>query len=121
MATLRCDAPSGDVTGVTSNDVRGAGEQHSWSGSQIKRVLNQLSIMLKLGRITRFDTYNHSSALLIFCILINTKFSCLRTLLLFFLCEKHDLNEVINFVNDASRKQYSVSNMNMASSPHMVR
>ncbi len=49
MATLRCDAPNGDVTGLMSNDARGAAGQHALSGGQIKRVLNQLSIMFKLG------------------------------------------------------------------------
>ena len=43
------------VTGVTCNDVRGAAGRHALNGSQIKRSVNQLSMMLKLGRITRFD------------------------------------------------------------------
>ena len=43
------------VTGVTGNDVRGAAGWHALNGSQIKRRVNQLSMMLKLGRITRFD------------------------------------------------------------------
>ena len=43
------------VTGVTCNDVRGAAGQHALDGSQIKRRVNELSMMLKLGRITRFD------------------------------------------------------------------
>ena len=45
------------VTGVTCNDVRGAARQHALIGSQIKRRVNQLSMMLKLGRITRFDRW----------------------------------------------------------------
>ena len=44
------------VTGVTCNDVRGAAGQHALNGSQIKRRVNELSMMLKLRRITRFDT-----------------------------------------------------------------
>ena len=44
------------VTGVTCNDVRGAAGQHALNGSQIKRRVNQLSMMLKLGRITPFDS-----------------------------------------------------------------
>ena len=48
MATLICDALSGDVTGVTSNDARGAAGPHALSGCQIIRVLNKLSIMLIL-------------------------------------------------------------------------
>ena len=43
------------VTGMTCNDVRGAARRHALNGSQIKRRVNQLSMMLKLGRITRFD------------------------------------------------------------------
>ena len=43
------------VTGVTCNDVRGAARQHALNGSQIKQRVNQLSMMLKLGRVTRFD------------------------------------------------------------------
>ena len=45
------------VTVVTCNDVRGAAGQHALNGSQIKRRVNEFSMMLKLGRITRFDTY----------------------------------------------------------------
>ena len=55
MAALICDEPSGDATGVTCNELRGAAGQHVLSGSQIKRLLNQLSILFTLGRITRFD------------------------------------------------------------------
>ena len=44
------------VTGVTGNDVRGAAGWHALNGSQIKRRVNQLSMMLRLGRITRFDS-----------------------------------------------------------------
>ena len=47
------------VTGVTCNNVRGAARRHALNESQIKRRVNQLSMMLKLGRITRFDTNNH--------------------------------------------------------------
>ena len=43
------------VTGVTCSDLRGAAGRHAWNESQIKRRVNQLSMMLKLGRITRFD------------------------------------------------------------------
>ena len=43
------------VTGVTGNNVRGAAGRHALNGSQIKRRVNQFSMMLKLGRITRFD------------------------------------------------------------------
>ena len=43
------------VTGVTGNDVRGAAGRHALNGSQIKRRVNELSMMLKLGRITWFD------------------------------------------------------------------
>ena len=43
---------------MTCNDVRGAARQQALNGSQIKRCVNQLSMMLKLGRITRFDSYH---------------------------------------------------------------
>ena len=48
------------VTGVTCNDVRGAAGQHALDGSQIKRRVNELSMMLKLGRVTRFDNIHLS-------------------------------------------------------------
>ena len=51
------------ATGVTCNDVRGAAGQHALNGSQIKRRVNQLSMMLTLGRITRFDRKNASGEL----------------------------------------------------------
>ena len=42
---------------MACNDVRGAARQHALNGSQIKRRVNELSMMLKLGRITRFDSF----------------------------------------------------------------
>ena len=41
---------------MACNDVRGAAREHALNGSQIKRRVNELSMMLKLGRITRFDS-----------------------------------------------------------------
>ena len=61
VAVLICDTLSGDVTGVTCNDVRAAAGRHALGGSQIKRVLNQFSIMFKLeskGYATRNDIVN---------------------------------------------------------------
>ena len=54
------------VTGVTCNDVRGAARRHALNGSQIKRWVNQLSMMLKLGRITRFDIVT----VVVYCLLL---------------------------------------------------